>query len=141
MTDHIFFFMKCQANPFSRGCLLSEDHHLLDSILSPKKIRRTIFFFKSDKVAGPYGLHPFVYQKYWQILEPSVIKFCEETLSKGIIEPKVNSNYLCLIPKYLNTSTLKNFRFIGLCNTQYKLITKSIARRLRSYLTRIISTS
>lgn len=55
------------------------------------------------------------------------------------MEEKVNTTYLCLIPKNSNATHLKNFRPIGICNTQYKIITKIIANRTKSYLANLIS--
>lgn len=50
-----------------------------------------------------------------------------------------NKTLLCLIYKFQNTTLLKNYRTIGLCNTTYKLITKIIANRLKPFLPDIIS--
>lgn len=57
------------------------------------------------------------------------------------MEDKVNSTYLCLIPKYPNATSLKNYRPIELCNTQYKIITKLIANRIKPHLQNIIGQS
>lgn len=43
-----------------------------------------------------------------------------------------------LIPKNKDTSSLKNFRPIGLCNTSYKLVTKIIINRNKPFLRSII---
>lgn len=53
----------------------------------------------------------------------------------------MNSIYLCFIPKCKNALNLRNFRPIGLCNTQYKIITKIIASRLRRHFPNLISHS
>lgn len=54
------------------------------------------------------------------------------------METRVNSTYHCLIPKCKNVTSLKNFRPIGLCNTQNKIITKIIANRMKPLLSYII---
>lgn len=54
------------------------------------------------------------------------------------MEKEVNTTYLYLIPKCYNNVTLKNFRPSGLCNTQYKIITKIIANKIKPFLSKII---
>lgn len=51
---------------------------------------------------------------------------------------KANSTYICLIPKFKNAFSLKNFIPIGLCNSQYKIVTKIIANRIKPFLQNII---
>lgn len=48
------------------------------------------FFFKSTKAPGPDGLHPLMYQKYWDIMGETVIRFCRHTFSTRIMDEKIN---------------------------------------------------
>jgi hypothetical protein len=52
---------------------------------------------------------------------------------------QLNHTYICLIPKCNNPSTPSDFRPISLCNVTLKLITKTIANRLKVVLPDIIS--
>lgn len=51
----------------------------------------------------------------------------------------VNHIYIALIPKIENPKTVAHYRPISLCNVSYKVITKTIANRLKSILDMIIS--
>ena len=51
----------------------------------------------------------------------------------------MNSTHIALIPKIQGSETLGNYRPINLCNTVYKVVTKIIVARLRSYLNKLIS--
>lgn len=62
----------------------------------------------------------------------------KEVFSNFSVPPDSNATLICLIPKYRNIVTLKNFRPIGLYNTTYKLVTKIIVNRIKPYLSSII---
>lgn len=83
-------------------------------------------------------IYTLFFQKYWEVLKPSVIDLCCQAFDSGSLPEGINDTYLCLIPKFSNANNLKNFRPIGLCNTIYKVITKTIANRLKPYLSNII---
>lgn len=70
-----------------------------------------------------------------------VTQFYINTFNNGFMVPKFNNTYLFRISKCSNASNLKNFRPIGLCNIQYKIVTKIIVRRLRPFLFDLIGPS
>lgn len=52
---------------------------------------------------------------------------------------QANTTLVCLIPKSDDTTSLKNFKSIGLYNTNCKLVTKIIVNIIKSFLPTIIS--
>lgn len=54
---------------------------------------------------------------------------------------QANQTLICLIPKCPDTSSLRNFRSIGLYNTNYKLVTKIIINRIKPILPSLIGSS
>ena len=58
----------------------------------------------------------------------------EDTRTSGWIPQSLNSTFLALIPKTDNLETLDEFRPISLCNCSYKIISKVIARRVKTIL-------
>lgn len=67
-----------------------------------------------------------MFQNHWDSMSPSLLEFYKNTLTTWKMDRNANATYLLLIPKCSNASFLRNFRPIGLCNTQYKIITKII---------------
>lgn len=127
-------FFSCHPNPSIHGSISFFIHALLDSVPTPSKIRNVVFSFKPFKSPGPDGFYPFMYQKYWDILGPPLLDFYTLIFSSHSVDPRVNSTYLCLIPKCKNATNFKNFRPVGLYNTKYKIITKIIINRIKPYL-------
>ncbi|KAH0639748.1 hypothetical protein KY285_036334 [Solanum tuberosum] len=115
-----------------------EDHPFLSSIPTMEEIKATIYSYHPFKASGPNGLHPFFYQKYWDTVGPSVFNLCQQAFREGTILGPINSTHLCLIYKCKNATSLKNFCPISLCNTSYKIITKTISRRLRPFMNKLI---
>lgn len=135
---HLSANIRCQSNPSSSGFIPPSYHFMLDSIPILEEIKVEIFSFKLFKAPSFDGLHSFMYQRYWNIFAPLLLDFYTQTFSITNMDPRVNSTYLYLIPKYRNATTLKKFRPIWLCNTQYKIITKLIANRIKPYLRSLI---
>lgn len=57
----------------------------------------------------------------------------------GYILKELNSTFISLIPKVPKPVTAAEFRHIALCNTVYKVISKILANRMKSLLTKLIS--
>ena len=67
-----------------------------------------------------------------------VIVFVLDVLNNGGDPSKINSTFLCLIPKIRKPKHTKDFRSISLCNVIFKLITKTIANRMKLILPLIV---
>ena len=50
------------------------------------------------KSPGPDGLSPIFYQKYWDIVGPSVSHCVLQALNSRIMPERINETYICLIP-------------------------------------------
>lgn len=64
------------------------------------------------------------------------VLFCLNTRS---ILKSINHTFITLIPKVPNPERISDFRPISLCNVIYKIISKTIANRLKPILNSIIS--
>jgi hypothetical protein len=52
---------------------------------------------------------------------------------------QLNHTHICLIPKCNNPTNPSEFRTISLCNVSLKIITKTIANRIKNVLPDLIS--
>ena len=69
---------------------------------------------------------------------PEVCRSILEFLNNGSEFPNVNHTRIVLIPKVAEPRYVRDYRPISLCNIIYKMITKTVANRLKKHLTGII---
>lgn len=88
------------------------------------------------KAPGPDGLQPIFFQKCWNTV--GVTQMVENALRTGMIDPRINESYITLIPKDKNPIHISKFRPISLSNVILKVITKTLANRLRNMMKDLI---
>ena len=93
----------------------------------------------STKAPGPNGYHVIFYYNFWEIVGPYVIRACLGVLNEGCSVAIVNGTNLVLIPKKKDLVGVAAYRPSSLFNVVYKLVTKTIANRLKLVLPNRIS--
>jgi hypothetical protein len=94
---------------------------------------------KSNDAPGLDGLNAKFYQEYWDINGGDVTQAALHILNNGGNPAPFNNTFICLIPKNNNPTTPADYRPIALCNVILKIITKTIANRIKGVLPEIIS--
>lgn len=110
----------------------------LVSCPSDSEIHRTICKMQPLKAPGPDGLPAAFYQKYWNILAPSVCSFIKDCFASRSFPHEANKSLITLVPKIENPEILSQFRPISLYNVTYKLLTKLLAERLKPLMPKLI---
>ena len=104
-----------------------------------EEIKATLWSLKPFKAPGPDGLHAGFFQRFWLVVGSSVMEEIKLIFAEKRVPDYLNTTHIALIPKIQGPETLGNYRPISLCNTVYKVLTKIIIARLRSYLGELIS--
>ncbi|KAL6202665.1 hypothetical protein ACLB2K_026371 [Fragaria x ananassa] len=92
-----------------------------------------------NKALGPDGFHGIFYQKFWGIINSTINNTAKEFLATNEILADLNQTNIVLIPKVPCPEKVTQFRPISLCNFSYKIMSKVLANRLKSFLPDIIS--
>lgn len=74
------------------------------------------------KAPSPNGLQACFLQKYWHILGTNVIGTFQSILNNGEHINAFNDTNIALIPKVKSPALVRDFRYIGLCNVTYELV-------------------
>jgi hypothetical protein len=71
---------------------------------------------------------------FYDLVGVDILEMVEESMKKGRVFGALNATFLSLIPKSDNPGSFRDFRPTTLCNLVYKIITKIIAKRIKSTL-------
>jgi hypothetical protein len=93
------------------------------------------------KAPGLDGFNASFYQQNWYTIHKEVCLAILHFFNTGILDPKINTTFIALIPKISSPSSVTDFRLISLYNVIYKLISKVLANRFKEVLPGIISPS
>lgn len=83
------------------------------------------------KAPGLDGFPALFYQRYWNIVGHKTIGECLDILNHKKSIKEWNHTNIVLTPKISNPKEVSDFRPISLFNVNYKIITKTIANRLK----------
>ena len=93
------------------------------------------------KAPGLNGMSPIFFQKYWDIIGPSVVNSVLQTLRTEVMHDGLNKTFICLIPKVNCPQKITEFRLISLCNVVYKIVSTILVNRLKKIMPEVISES
>lgn len=82
---------------------------------------------------------PLFYQKFLHVIKVDVLHVVLDILNNAKDPISLNHTHIVLIPKVKNPVSLKEFRPISLCTVVFHIITKTIANRVKSILSNVIS--
>ena len=93
---------------------------------------------EDDKARGSDGFNANFIKVCWEIVQKYLFKMVIKSQRYEKISGSTNSTFLVLIPKEKDATYFNSFCPISLCNFGYKIITKIMARRLKSIMPYII---
>ena len=118
---------------------MDEERTSIIGIATEDEIRAALWSLKAFKAPGPDGLHVGFFHRFWLIVGSSVSDEVKKVFVERRVPEYLNRTHITLIPKIKIPETLGNYTPISLCNTVYKIVTKIIVARLRTFLDKLIS--
>lgn len=115
------------------------DNEMLCGIPSEIEIKKILFSMEPDKSPGPDGFPPNFFQQSWEIVGTDLTIMIQTFFKTGHISKEMNASFISLIHKTLSPTSPVEFRPIVLANTNYKVISKLMAGRMKGLLGKIIS--
>ncbi|XP_038704713.1 uncharacterized protein LOC120000656 [Tripterygium wilfordii] len=108
---------------------------------SNDEIRKAVWSCEGNKAPGPDGFNFNFIKRAWDIIEDDVYGLVHKFYASGKLPQGVNSSFITLVPKISGASKLTEFRPISLVGSLYKIVSKSLAERLKTALPYVISES
>ncbi|PNX97557.1 ribonuclease H [Trifolium pratense] len=121
------------------GKINQDMYQLLNESYTKEEVYLAMKDLKPMAAPGPNGLPAQLYHNYWDIIGSNILHMVLNILNNQGDPSHLNSTNICLIPKVNNPTSPSDFRPISLCNVSLKIITKTIANRIKNILPNIIS--
>lgn len=104
-----------------------------------EEVIRALHQTHPTKAPGPDGMSAIFYHNFWNIVGSDITNMVLNVLNHNVPMAEINKTNISLIPKVNHPTRMTEFRPINLCNVVYKLISKTLANRLKAVLPHIIS--
>ena len=133
--DYDYFLSNTQPH---RKKLSDESKEALDSDISNEEIIKSLKLIKNNKSPGPDGISTELYKIYWNLIGEDLC----DVLKFGLEDQELAyTQYLAIIIllyKKGKREDIRNWRPISLLNSDYKILSKVLANRLKTVLNEII---
>lgn len=116
----------------------SDNLNLLEAPFSNSEIDDVIKNLPNNKSPGPDGFNNEFYKKCWPIIRADFYNLCKAFYENTLCLRSINSSHITLVPKVENPVSISDYRPISLLNSSLKLLTKLLANRLQSIITRLV---
>jgi hypothetical protein len=121
-------------------CILSDEDKLAsDKPIDQEELFSAVNSMKLNKSPGPDGLPIEFYKQFWDNICNILFRSFIESLSKGELSVSQTRAIIRLIYKKRDKQLLKNWRPISLLNSDYKILTTALSKRLKTILPKLIS--
>ena len=119
--------------------LLPNQSGELDVALTLDELKESLFSMKSSTSPGPDGYTVPFYKVFWSELGDLVYSALTESYESGFLVEELQRSITVLIPKKSkDTRFVENLRPISLLNVLFKILTKTLARRLTGVIDRMV---
>ena len=113
---------------------------MCEGLVSENECLNALKEFKNAKSPGSDGFSAEFYRFVWPELGPEMVASFNYGFRTGTLSISQRRGIISLIPKKNKDKTLlENLRPVSLLNTDYKILTKTIAKRLEKVLPKIIN--
>lgn len=111
---------------------------MLDSNINMEELEKVLKDLKTNKSPGEDGIISEFYILYWDIIKNDFFTLLQEIFDKNVLSKSQHKGVLTLLHKGGERENIKNWRPLTLLNTDYKIIAKLLAMRLKKVLPKII---
>ena len=126
-------------NTILDSAVSEEDKQICDKLLTVDELQVALKSMKRNKAPGPDGLPMEFYVTFWKHTSNVIKDSFSESLSEGELSTTQTRAIIRLIHKKEDKKLLKNWRPISLLNTDYKILTTTLAKRLQTILPKMIN--
>ena len=110
----------------------------LADAFTDEEIDGIVKHLKPDKAPGPDGFTRLFIKRCWSVIQSDFKQLCADFHDGKISLENINGSFITLVPKKQSPETVNDFRPISLTNTSLKFLTKLVANRFQSIISKCI---
>lgn len=110
----------------------------LERPLSKEELFAALQGMQSGKAAGIDSLTVELYKAFWDVIAHDLLQVFNKSLAHGSLPISHRRAVITLLPKKGNLQEIKNRRPVSLLCTNYKILSKALANRLREAMEQVI---
>ena len=130
--------MKMYLKEVITPSITEEDSLLCNDLLTFEECEKTLGMMKNNKTPGNDGLTVEFYRCFWKYIGPLVVDSFNFSYEYGQLSSSQRQAVIVLLDKGKDRTLLKNWRPISILNVDYKILSKTIAERLKKVLPGIV---
>ena len=110
----------------------------LGSNLTLQELYTAMMSVQSGKAPGIDGLPIDFYKSFWAIIGRDLLEVVSDSLQRGRLPLSCRRAVITLLPKKGDLQLIKNWRPVSLLCTDYKILSKALATRLREVMASVV---
>lgn len=122
----------------NNNLISSSDVELMVTPHTMEEVKAVTFGLHPNKAPRLDGMTGDLFQNCWEFMGRDIWMIVEDFRKKHKFVRELNHSMIVLIPKKEDCVTMADFRPISLCNMIYKIISKSMANRLKKIMPNLI---
>ncbi|TWW77606.1 Transposon TX1 uncharacterized 149 kDa protein ORF 2 [Takifugu flavidus] len=115
-----------------------EANSRLDRPLQLDELHAALLSMKGRKSLGVDGLTVEFFKAFWDIVAHDMLEVFNESLASGSLPLSCRRAVVTLLPKKGNLQEIKNWRPVSLLCMDYRILSKTLASRLREAMEQVI---
>ena len=116
----------------------SNDSETCDRPISVDELDQAVKQLNRNKTPGLDGLTCEFYQCFWPLLKNDFYQVLQECIEQKCLPLSIRRAVISLLPKKGDLLEISNWRPVSLLNTDYKIIAKVLANRLKSVINDVV---
>ncbi|XP_022764279.1 uncharacterized protein LOC111309507 [Durio zibethinus] len=107
--------------------------------IKEKEVLDAIMSYDGDKTPSPDGFNMNFMKRKWSLFKLKMMEFFQKFFNTRKLTKRINSSFITLVAKKHFAKSLNDFRLISLIESIYKILTKTLANRLKQVVGSLIS--
>lgn len=111
----------------------------VNPVITEEELNNAVKAMENNEYPGFDGLTTNFYKHFWPLLGAELTRVYNYSFNNGLLTVSQRRGIITFLFKKGDRTQLKNWRPVTLLNTDYKILTRALAKRLRQVLPLIVS--